>query len=52
MFLNKRGLNIIKGGLKAGDEIKIKTILFSDIVFIVANLVGLAVLVWLVWSIL
>ena len=52
MFFNKRGLNIIKGGRVVGDEIKIKTILFSDIVFIVANLVGLAVLVWLVWPIL
>lgn len=52
MFLSKKGLNIITGGKIAGDEIKIKTILFSNIVFILANLVGAAVLVWLVWSIL
>lgn len=52
MFLSKKGFNIIKGGKIAGDEIKIKTIPFSDIVFILANLVGAAVLVWLVCSIL
>lgn len=49
MFLSKKGLNIIKGGKIAGDEIKIKTIFFSDIVFIMANLVGAAVLVWILW---
>lgn len=49
MFFNKRGLNIIKGGKIAGDEIKIKTILFSDIVFIVANLVGLGIMAWIFW---
>lgn len=49
MFLSKKGLNIITGGKIAGDEIKIKTILFSDIVFVVANLVGLGIMAWILW---
>lgn len=51
MFLSKKGLNIITSGKIAGDEIKIKTLLWSDVAFVLANLVGLGFMAWLLFSI-
>lgn len=52
MFINKKGINFITGGLCAGDEIQIKTLLWSDVLLIIAKVIGLGFIAWLVWSIL
>lgn len=49
MYINKNGFNKITGGRCAGDEIRVKTLLWSDVLFMAANLVGLGVLVWIFW---
>lgn len=49
MFTSNKGINFISGGRCAGDEIRIKTILWSDVFFVLANLVGLGIMAWILW---